>query len=144
MKRSKTIGSLTIALAKSQSEFPKFVKEKQAYNYSYLDLESILSKVLPILGKNGIAISQEHRVNVKAGEPFVLIVTELYCGEEWIQHSIEFPLGDPIKGSTEIMQFGSVASYLRRYSLIAMLGISGGDKDIETLNDENQEKITLK
>ena len=144
MKRSKTVGNLMVALAKSQAEFPKFTKDKAAYNYNYLDLESILSKVLPILGRNGIAVSQEHRVNIIDGEPFVLINSELYCGDEWIHHNIQFPLGSPNKGSTEIMQFGSIASYLRRYALIAMLGISGGDKDIETLNDEENNKITLK
>jgi len=144
MKKSNRVGNLMVALAKSQAEFPRFKKEKQAYNYSYLDLESILSKVLPILGKNGIAVVQEHRVNVRDGEPFVLVNSELYCGDEWIHHNIEFPLGSPNKGSSEIMQFGSIASYLRRYALIAMLGISGGDKDIETLNDEEQDKIKLK
>lgn len=143
MKRSSRVGNLMTALAKSQAEFPKFTKDKVAYNYNYLDLESVLSKVLPILGNNGIAISQEHRVKVVGEEPFVLVNTEMYHGEEWIQHNIEFPLGSPNKGSTEIMQFGSVASYLRRYALIAMLGISGGDKDVETLNDE-ENKIKLK
>jgi hypothetical protein len=143
MKKSNTVGNLMVALAKSQAEFPEFKKEKAEYNYNYLTLDNILTKVLPILGKNGIAVVQEHRMNVVDGVPFVLINTELFCGDEWIAHTVMFPLGEPNKGSTEIMQCGSVASYLRRYSLVAMLGIAGGDKDIEEINDELNGKVKL-
>jgi len=144
MKKSTNIGNLMASLAKSQSEFPEFKKEKAAYNYKYLTLDNILTKVLPILGKNGIAVVQEHRMELCDGLPFVIINTELFCGEEWISQTLRFPLGEPNKGSTEIMQCGSVASYLRRYSLMAMLGISGGDKEIEEINDEENSKIKLK
>jgi len=135
MKRSNTVGNLMTALAKSQAEFPKFEKNKKAYNYEYLTLDGILSHILPILGKNGIAIIQEHRMEVKNEMPFVLIISELYCGDEWIRHTIMFPLGEPNKGSSEIMQCGSTGSYLRRYALLSMLGISGGDREIEEIND---------
>ena len=137
MKRYIKDGEIFVALAKSQAEFPKFEKGKQAYNFKYLDLESILSQVLPILGSNGLAVMQEHRAMLQDDMPFVLINTQLCYKDEYIEHSIMFPLGEPNKGSTEIMQFGSVASFLRRYALSAMLGIAGGDKDIEQLNDES-------
>ena len=141
MKMSNKVGNLMVALAKSQAEFPKFTKDKAAYNYNYLNLEGILSKVLPILGSNGIAMVQEHRMEVKSDMPFVLVNTHLFCGDEWLSNTLMFPLGEPNKGSSEIMQCGSVASYLRRYALVAILGISGGDKEIEELNEE---KINLK
>lgn len=136
MKRYIKDGEIFVALAKSQAEFPKFEKSKQAYNYKYLDLESILSQALPILGRNGLAVTQEHRTVIQNEVPSVLVNSQLCCKDEYIEHSIVFPLGAPSKGSTEIMQFGSVATYLRRYALAAMLGIAGGDKDIEQLNDE--------
>ena len=136
MKRYIKDGEIFVALAKSQAEFPKFEKGKQAYNYKYLDLESILSQVLPILGKNGLAVMQEHRAIIQDELPFVLVNSQLCYKDEYIEHSIMFPLGEPNKGSSEIMQFGSVATYLRRFALAAMLGIAGGDKDIEQLNDE--------
>lgn len=137
MRRYIKDGEIFVALAKSQAEFPKFEKDKQAYNYKYLDLESILSQVLPILGGNGIAVIQEHRALLQDDMPFVLVNTQLCFRDEYMEHSIMFPLGEPNKGSSEIMQFGSVATYLRRYALAAMLGIAGGDKDIEQINDES-------
>lgn len=135
MKMSKTVGKLMQNLAKAQSEFPEFKDDSFGYEkrYSYLSLNGITKLVVPILGKNNIALVQEHKMIVNDEVPFVLINTKLFCEDEWIEHSLMFPLGEPTKGSTEIMQCGSVASYLRRYSLLAMLGIAGGDPDIESL-----------
>ena len=135
MKMSKTVGKLMLNLAKAQSEFPEFKDDSFGYEkrYSYLSLNGITKLVVPILGKNNIALVQEHKMIVNDEVPFVLINTKLFCEDEWIEHSLMFPLGEPTKGSTEIMQCGSVASYLRRYSLLAMLGIAGGDPDIESL-----------
>ena len=143
MKMSKTVGKLMLNLAKAQSEFPEFKDDSFGYEkrYSYLSLNGITKIVVPILGKNNVALVQEHRMNVTDGLPFVLINTRLFCEDEWIENTLSFPLGDPVKGTSEIMQCGSVASYLRRYSLLAMLGIAGGDPDIESLNEvENNKK----
>ena len=139
MKTSQTVGNLMTALAKSQSEFPAFKDNAFGYEkrYSYLTLDGIVTKVLPIMGKNGIALTQEHRMDIKDDMPFVLVITRLFCSDEWIENILMFPLGEPVKGSTEIMQCGSVASYLRRYALLGMLGIAGGDPEIESLNEEN-------
>lgn len=140
MKTSKTVGKLMLNLAKAQSEFPEFKDDSYGYEkrYSYLSLNGITKLVVPILGKNNIALIQEHRMLVNDGIPFVLINTRLFSEDEWIEHSLMFPLGDPVKGITEIQQNGSVASFLRRYSLLAMLGIAGGDPDIESLENINQ------
>lgn len=136
MKRSVTVGKLMSALAKSQASFPKFVKDKAAYNYNYLTLDRITEAVLPILGNNNIAVTQEHRVTVIDEAPFVVVNSYLFCEDEYIENTLMFPLGEPNKGMTEIMQCGAQASYLRRFALLAMLGIAGGDKDIEIINDE--------
>ena len=140
MKQSQTVGNLMTALAKSQSEFPAFKDDAFGYEnrYSYLTLAGIVSQVLPIMGKNGIALTQEDRMIIKEGMPFVLVISRLYCSDEWIENVLMFPLGEAVRGSAEIMQCGSVASYLRRYSLLAMLGISGGDPEIESLNDQEK------
>ena len=138
MKTSKSVGLLMTALAKAQSEFPELKDDAFGYEkrYSYLTLNGIVTKLLPILGGNGIALIQEHRMTLVDDMPFVLVISRLHFSDEWVEHTLMFPLGDAQKGSTEIMQCGSVASYLRRYSLLAMLGISGGDPEIESLNDE--------
>lgn len=142
MKTSQTVGKLMTALAKSQSEFPEFKDDAFGYEkrYSYLTLNGIITKVLKILGGNGIALTQEHRMDIKDDMPFVLVITRLYFEDEFMENLLMFPLGDPVKGSTEIMQCGSVASYLRRYSLLSMLGIAGGDPEIESLNDDEKTK----
>jgi hypothetical protein len=138
VKTSKSVGQLMTALAKSQAEFPELKDDAFGYEkrYSYLTLNGIVTKLLPILGGNGIALVQEHRMTLVDDMPFVLVISRLHHGDEWVEHTLMFPLGDPVKGSTEIMQCGSVASYLRRYSLLSMLGIAGGDPEIESLNEE--------
>ena len=140
MKTSQAVGKLMTALAKSQSEFPEFKDDAYGYEkrYSYLTLSGIVSKVLKVLGGNGIALTQEHRMELNDDMPFVMVISRLYFEDQFMENMLMFPLGDPQKGSTEIMQCGSVASFLRRYSLLAMLGISGGDPEIETLNEEQK------
>ncbi len=149
MKQSKTVGNLMVALAKSQSEFQKFEKNRKAYQYDYLTLDGILDHVRPILGENGIAFIQEQRINVRGDTPFVLIVTRLFHGDQWIEHSIDFPLGEPTKSMTEIQVFGAYGSYLKRYAVMAILGVTGSEKEeVEDMSDganrPNPNEVKLK
>ena len=94
MKTSKSVGLLMTALAKAQSEFPELKDDAFGYEkrYSYLTLNGIVTKLLPILGGNGIALVQEHRMTLVDDMPFVLVISRLYFSDEWVEHTLMFPL----------------------------------------------------
>ena len=136
MKQSKNTGKVSNALAKAQQEMGVFSADKTAYSFSYLSLAGILEKALPILGKHNLSLIQGVSVEVKNDTPWVKVTTRLSCEEEFIESELEFPMMEPRKGMTEeLMLLGSTSSYLRRYSTQMMLGITGGDKEIEDIVD---------
>ena len=147
--RSQTIGLLTKALSVAQGELTTFNVDRAGYNFKYLTLSAIYEKVLPVLSKNGLALSSTSNVYVKDEQCWVKVSTSLLWGDEFITNENSFPLIEVTKKTdTDIMMLGSTISYLTRYSVQSLLGISGSDKDAEQMQkeniEENQEKITLK
>ena len=134
-------GAIIDALSKAQSEFPILEQDKSGYNYQYLTLPAILNHIRPILAQNGVSIVQGSEVVMIGDMPFVQVETRLLCKDESIENVLNFPLGDAPKGMSEIQYMGSILSYLRRYSLLGMLGVAGAEKEIE---DIQQEQIKIK
>jgi hypothetical protein len=98
-------------------------KSGGSYTYTYAPLPEILDAVRPILHKHGLAISQD--VVGEAG--YVGVVTRLIheSGEDLISGPVMLPATDP-------QQAGAVITYLRRYSLCAVLGIAADEDDDAT------------
>ena len=142
MNQSRNTGKVSSALAQAQAEFGVITQNKAAYSFSYLDLAGILQHVLPILGKHNLSIVQSSNVEVNDGEPWAVVYTRLGCEDEWLETSISFPMMQPRKGMTEdLMLLGSTISYLKRYSLQSMLGISGADKQVEEIVDAAKDDL---
>ncbi len=146
MNQSRNTGKISNALAKTQAEFGKFTQNKQAYSFSYLDLAGILEHALPIMGNNNLSLTQSTSVEVVNEEPWVKVFTRLGCEDEWYDYELSFPMMSPRKGMTEeLMLLGSTSSYLRRYQVQSILGISGSDKSVEEVVDnEKDESMKLK
>jgi len=143
--RNTNTGKVSNALAKVQEEMGLFSTNKKAYSFSYLDLAGILEKVLPIMGKHNLSITQGIELEVKDGTPYVVVIGRLSCEDEYIQNTLEFPMMEARKGMTEdLMLFGSTVSYLRRYQVQSLLGISGSEKQVEESVDEQKETMKLK
>ena len=147
--RSDTVANLTKALSVAQGELNTYNVDKAGYNFKYLTLSAIYEKALPILSKNGLALSSTSNVYVKDEQCWVKVSTSLLWGDEFITNETSFPLIEVTKKTdTDIMMLGSTVSYLTRYNVQSLLSISGSDKDAEQMHkeniEENQEKITLK
>ena len=130
MNKSETIGELSTALGKAQSEFPQ-IKRSQKVNfataggtrikYSYAPLSEIFDAIRKPLAENGLAISQP--MTIIDGKLIVETVLSHSSGE-WIsgQILIESQKLDP-------QSIGSALTYARRYSLSALLGIASEEDD---------------
>lgn len=95
-------------------------KSGGSYSYTYAPLPEILDAVRPILQKHGLAISQD----VVGEGGYVGVITRLIhqSGEDLIAGPVMLPATDP-------QQAGAVITYLRRYSLCAVLGIAADEDD---------------
>lgn len=126
---SDTIQEIGTALAKAQGEMenleksgtnPAFKADGKVRSYS--TLSNVLDEVRPKLSKHGIAILQ---IPVNGDDGAVGIVTRLiHSSGEWIEGALY------VKPAQFTAQgVGSVLTYLRRYTLMAMAGVAPDDDD---------------
>ena len=124
------VKALNAALAEAQGEFPAIGREKSvtvttktggSYSFAYAPLEVILAAVRPALTGHGLAVVQ--RLESPGGVPSLR--TELRHAEGAVI-AASFPLGE-VPASPQAL--GSLLTYLRRYALVAMLGIATEEDD---------------
>ena len=123
------------ALQKAQQEFPSLGKTKEVgvgkFGYSYLPLEQMLSKIQPVLHKNGFHLSQLFGYT-ETGETIIKTKLVHIGGHEEVS---ELPLFIPprdMQKKNEAHVWGSSVTYQRRYSIKLILGL-------ETDMDNNME-----
>ena len=122
MEMSEKIDEITKAMCSFQSKLCTISKDTKAYNYKYSTLDSIVESFRPLLEEHGIAIFQD----VYTDDQGVKVVTKLcHISGQWIETS---PLLIPML-KRDAHSTGSAASYGRRYSLSALLGIVTSDDD---------------
>jgi hypothetical protein len=138
MNKSETIAKLAEALSRAQAEMPaaKFNSVNPFLKNKYADLGSIIDTAKPVLGKFGLAVTQ---LPINDGEGRVGVETVLtHASGEWLSTQFSLPLADE-KGKSGAQVAGSIITYLRRYSLAAILGMYS-DED----TDGNEVKQELK
>lgn len=115
---------LAAALAAFQTELPhveaKETGDAGSYQYRYAGLGSVSKKILPLLGKHGLSFTSAPTLT-DAGK-FVLRYRLLHESGEEING--EYPLS----GANAQAQ-GSMITYARRYSLLAVTGVSPDQDD---------------
>lgn len=130
-------GRLAEALARAQGKFKAVPKTKTAkmgsFSYKYADLGDILEMIRPLLSAEGIFLSQP--ILERGGKRFV--VTRLYLGSEVLEDS-----GIEIPASVTKQDFGTYASYYRRYGLSSFLGIATEDDTDGPPQEGRQESVS--
>jgi hypothetical protein len=152
MNKSESIKELAMALSKAQAEMPPAPQNANNpfFRSSYADLGSITETAKPVLAKYGLAVSQLIVSNTAAHAPQVvtkvveinkkdvdvpILLHDSWVGietilmhesGEWISNIITLPVAER-KGNTLVQVAGGTISYLRRYSLAAVLGMYTGD-----------------
>lgn len=121
MEMSASIKELAAALAKAQGEMKPaemtatnpFLKNK------YADLGEIVKAAKPALAKFGLAVAQPVS---STGEQVTVTTVLMHESGEWMRETISLPLGEA-RGKSQAQEAGSLITYLRRYSLAAMIGM---------------------
>lgn len=122
--------ALADAFAKAQAEFPPITKNRvvdftnekgRRTNYGYADLNSLIRAVTPALAKHGLGVHQP----VFTSGNLLTVRTQLYH-RLGASNSHDFTV--PVSFA-DIKGVGSVISYVRRYALLGMLGLSTEEDD---------------
>ena len=121
--QSESVTKLATALVAVQSEMPTLVKSANNpfFKSKYVDLATVMESILPILTKNGLAITQF--VSNLDGQS-ALTTTLVHTSGEYMSATMPLllPKNDP-QGQ------GSAITYARRYGAMAALGIVADEDD---------------
>ena len=120
---SENINELACALAKAQGEISSAIEDKvnPHFKSSYASLSSIWEACRLPLSKNGLAVIQ---VMSSENQELVLITTLAHSSGQWIKSIL--PISN-VKATPQAL--GSAITYMRRYSLAAMVGVAPDDDD---------------
>ena len=135
MIHSDNITELLTALVDVQNELPTMPKSSQAYGYKYTDLDTITQMIKPILYSHQIGYMQ----SVGGTEEGVTTLTTRIFNKkgEYIEDTVALPTITGTKNNAA-QTLGMSITYMRRYALCAMLGITS-DEDVDAnTNDVTQ------
>lgn len=121
------IDKIAAALARAQPKFKPLIKSKTArissakatYEYRYADLADVFISVRDALAENEIAIVQSTSLNEKGG--YVLATRLIHSSGQSLESALLLDRWPDPKA------LGIEMSYLRRYSVCALLGIASDD-----------------
>lgn len=124
MKKSETIAELAKALSAFQGEVKQPLKDKANpfFKSKYVPLENVVEAISETASKHGLSflqypLNQENRVGI--------ITVLMHSSGEWIESEPIF--ATPAKQDAQAT--GSVITYLKRYSLSAIFGITSDEDD---------------
>jgi hypothetical protein len=133
MNQSEHINELSTALSKCQGEITPAIKDSKNpfFKSSYADLNSVWSVCREPLSKHGLAVIQT--MDKDESGALVLVTTLAHSSGQWIRSRSPIPL---LKQDPQSM--GSSLTYMRRYSLSAIVGVStDADDDGEAAMNRN-------
>jgi hypothetical protein len=140
--RSEQINELATALSKAQSQMgvAKRTSANPFFKSSYAGLDAVWDAIQKPLTSNGLAVSQI----VWRNEDRLMVTTELlHSSGQWLRGDVGVRI--PLQKNKEGVEFedpqklGSLITYLRRYSLAAIVGLAveGEDDDAEGAMQRN-------
>lgn len=125
MAQSELINELAAALSKAQGEMQAAIKDKvnPFFKSSYADLGSVWDAARPVLSKYGLCIMQTTELAADRNQ-VIMVTTLAHTSGQWMKSYL--PL-NPSKNDSQGM--GAAITYLRRYSLSAIVGVVCDEDD---------------
>jgi hypothetical protein len=123
MNKSESVKELAGALAKAQAEMknPAYDAKNPHFKSQYASLAAVREVVLPVLSKYGLAVVQ---LLGNAEGDITCETILLHESGEWLSGTLAIK---PTKADAH--GAGSAATYCRRYSLMAIVGVVGDEDD---------------
>lgn len=128
------------ALVSFHKTVPAIGKTANAQYGKFADLETVLSTVTPHLIKNGLVVSQTFEPS--EGVDPILVTKLLHVSGAELVSRLPMIIG---KGRNALHDFGGSCTYLKRYALLAMLGLTADmDMDGDFADDKPEAKPPVK
>ena len=125
------------ALVQFHKTVPAISKTANAQYGKFADLETVLSTVTPHLIKNGLVISQTFEPS--EGVDPILVTRLLHVSGAELVSRLPMIIG---KNRNQLHDFGGSCTYLKRYALLAMLGLTADmDMDGDFADDKPAAKV---
>ena len=125
------------ALVQFHKTVPAISKTANAQYGKFADLETVLSTVTPHLIKNGLVISQTFEPS--DGVDPILVTRLLHVSGAELVSRLPMIIG---KNRNPLHDFGGSCTYLKRYALLAMLGLTADmDMDGDFADDKPAAKV---
>lgn len=123
MNQSEQINELAAALSKAQSEIQPALKDSvnPFFKSKYADLSSVWNACKEPLTKNGLSVLQT--MDQKEGQ-LVLLTTLAHSSGQWIRSCLPI-----LSAKQDAQSIGSAITYMRRYSLAALVGVTTDEDD---------------
>lgn len=115
------------AFTAAQSEFPPIAKTAQAHNSKYAPLHQITESVRPVLEKHGLGFCHEMTQDSDTGALTVRAVVTHAGGASRSAALVAPP--DTSGSKNPVQALGSTVTYLRRYTLESVLGLTTRPED---------------
>lgn len=128
---------LAAALAKAQAEYKPLKRTRTVtvkkgdeilFTYKYAPLDTCLDSCRAALSGNGLAITQ-----VFLMDPLRIVTTLLHASGQSIQSTL------PLRSGGSPQDLGGEMTYMRRYSLVALVGMAA-DEDTDGPHQGNQQQ----
>lgn len=121
------LNELATALAKAQANIAAAKKDgtNPHFRSKFATIESVIDVIRKPLYENGLSFVQlpcHHESGIG------LTTTLMHSSGQWISSTMVLPI-DMQKGRTDVQAAGSTIAYMRRYALLALLGIPCEDTD---------------
>jgi hypothetical protein len=131
---SEQINELAVALCRAQATVKHALKDSSNpfFKSNYADLGSVWDACREALVANGLAVTQTMDVD---GDRTMLVTTLMHTSGQWIDGRA---LLTPVKNDPQGM--GSAITYMRRYSLAAIVGVVADDEDDDGNNASGKGK----
>ena len=127
MNQTESIKTLLESMAKAQAEFTTLPKNTDGYGYKYTDLDTVISYIRPIMAKHNLAFMQT--LTALEGHTPAITTRIFHTTGEWLEDTTPLPSVQVAKGNAA-QNLGAAITYMKRYTLCAMLGISS-DEDVD-------------
>ena len=124
---SSPLQPLIEALVEFHKTVPPINKTASAQYGKFADLETVLSTVTPHLLKNGLVISQGFEPSSHDNNPVLITQLLHISGAKLVSR---LPMVVAGRGKNPLHDFGGSCTYSRRYSLLAILGLTA-DMDVD-------------
>lgn len=125
MSQSTDLGKLAEALSKAQGAMRHATKDRQNpfFKSSYATLASVIEAIREPFAANGLAFSQL-LASSPDGVLFTVSTVIMHSSGQWLSSDIT---AKPVKADPQ--GIGSLISYLKRYGLQAMVGVTAAEDD---------------